>query len=760
MYFNMSFRNGLVLLFSGLSILLHAQTFSRYEIPVKHDGEFLAQPWVGGLNTPQFLAADLNRDQVQDLVVFDRVGDKVLTFLNLGTPGESSYIYAPEYAGNFPPITDYMVLRDYNKDGAADIFCASIPQGSQEMQVFTGYYEGNVLKFRPYIFHYPNCFACVPEQIWLPSESQPGLWENLNISKADYPDVDDIDGDGDLDIITFAATIGGHVWWIKNTSKELGLPLDSLRFRLADDCWGRFYESGVLPCINDLSPSPTGCVNGLTNGGIGGVRHPGSTVMVYDQEGDGDKEIVLGDISFACLNMMTNGGTPSNAWMNAQDTGFPSYNAPVDISIFPAAFYLDLDNDGKKDMIAAPNNETIGEDQKNAWFYKNTASSGHNFQLQTRSFLVQDMIDHGTGTHPTFADVNADGLMDLVVGTYGYFLAANASSTNARLYLYLNTGTATQPQFELSNSDWLQMSQFAPDNFEFSPTFGDLDGDGDLDLLIGNDIGSFFYQRNIAGPGQPMQFQLDTDAMWITMDVNGQVSTPTIFDLDGDGLKDIIAGERLGFINFFKNIGLPGAPKFNLVPTVENVGSIDTRQPNQFLGFSAPTVWQTPDGPMLVAGTQGGHYEAYVGIQPNSTAAQLLTETLGNLDDGLRSHPAFADLDADGQLEMLTGNARGGLSLYKTNLQDYTVATNNPAAEKIVLRATPNPANNWTRIEGLPEQPAQWQLFDTFGRLIAEGQTNGENALTLRLEKQVGGLYFFNVRYANGSAALRLMLDF
>ena len=760
MYFIMVFRNGLVLLFTALSFWLQAQTFSRYNIPVKQDGEFLAQPWVGGLNTPQFLPADLNRDQVQDLVVFDRVGDKVLTFLNLGTPGESSYVFAPEYADNFPPITDYMVLRDYNKDGAADIFCASIPQGTQEMQVFTGYYEGDVLKFRPYLFHYPNCFACVPEQIWLPSESQPGLWENLNISKADYPDIDDIDGDGDLDIVTFAATIGGHMWWIKNHSKELGLPLDSLRFRLADDCWGRFYESGFLPCVNDLSPGPTGCVNGLSSGGNGGVRHPGSTVMVYDQDGDGDKEVVLGDISFPCLNMMTNGGTPSNAWMNAQDTAFPSYNVPVNIPIFPAAFYLDLDNDGKKDLMVAPNNETIGEDQKNAWFFKNTASSGHNFQLQTRSFLGQDMVDHGTGTHPTFADVNADGLMDLIVGTYGYYLSSNSSSTNARLYLYLNTGTATQPRFELSDPDWLQMSQFAPDVFEYSPTFGDLDSDGDLDLLIGNDIGSFFFHRNTAGPGQPMQFQLDTDPLWITMDVNGQVSTPAIFDLDGDGLNDIIAGERLGFINFFKNIGIQGAPKFNLVPTVENVGGIDTRQPNQFLGFSAPVVWQTPDGPMLVAGTQGGHYEAYLGIQTNSNAAQLLTESLGNLDDGLRSHPAFADLDADGRLEMLTGNARGGLSLYKTNLQDYTVAINNPTAEKIVLRAMPNPANNWTRIEGLPEGPAQWQLFDAFGRLIAEGQTGGEIAITLRLEKQVGGLYFFNVKHAKGSAVLRLMMDF
>lgn len=735
-------------LLPGISILnAQNQMFQRLSYPVIQNGKVLEYPFAGGLNAPQFSAADLNNDQIEDLVIFDRSGDVFQTFLNEGLAGQISYRFAPEYACNFPPLLDYVLFRDYNKDGAPDIFCASLPVGTQEVQVYRGYYDNNMLKFEPVSFTYPGCTTCNPSFIYYPS-TIPGFWNNLFIADTDIPAVDDIDGDGDLDILTFDGAAGGHVFMAENMSVEMGFGTDSLIFRVTDRCWGRFYESGLTLCSNCLSPAPDTCVTCFT-GGSGTVedrgdnRHPGSTLMTYDEDGDGDKEIVLGDISFTCLNMMTNGGTPDVAWMTAQDDNFPSYDTPADVFIFPAAFYLDLNNDGRKDMIVSPNNKFSNEDRNGVWFYHNTATNGHHFELETKRLFVGEMVDVGSASHPVLVDVDADGLLDLVVSNYGYYTPGNAQ--NASLYLYRNTGTATAPQFTLEDTDWLGLSDFTPNDFDFYPAFGDLDADGDADLLIGSNGGALYYYRNTAGPGQPMQFQRDFNVMWVTLDI-GSYSTPAIVDLDSDGLMDIVMGERSGNLNFFRNIGAPDNPVFNATPTFTKLGAVDTRAPFSDVGFSVPVFIAQPNGALLlVTGAQDGHLEAYTNVVASESPYTVVSERWGNVDDGNRSAPTFGDLDGDGILEMITGNLRGGLSLYKTQLVDCTTSTH--TADRPVLprpRLSPNPARQWVRVEWPSDEPVQWQAFDLLGRRVARGEAPG-GAFTVPVHQWEAGTYFLEL---------------
>ena len=93
--------------------------------------------WVGGLDYAQFSNIDLNFDGTEDLFVFDRSNNKVLTFIQGVSTGNPNWLYAPAYESKFPqymnhfnPYEDeqflfsWVLLVDYNCDGKKDIFAA------------------------------------------------------------------------------------------------------------------------------------------------------------------------------------------------------------------------------------------------------------------------------------------------------------------------------------------------------------------------------------------------------------------------------------------------------------------------------------------------------------------------------------------------------------------------------------------------------------------------------------------------------------
>lgn len=763
------FALALVALFLANPLLAQTpQMFERFSAPVKVNGNDLKYPFAGGLNAPQFSQADLDHDQIQDMVLFDRVGNVVLTFINEGSAGSPNYVFRQEYACNFPAgLTDWILLRDFDQDGAMDIFCAALSISSQEIQVFKGYYDGHGLKFAPHLFTYPpTCSSCNPLYIFYP-DNNPAFWNNFPVNRGDIPSIDDIDGDGDLDIVAFIAGTSTSLTMLKNVSVENGQPLSKPSYEVYDHCWGDFFENGMERCHAQLSCHPDTCYLNCSFQSPAvaedrdGNRHPGATVTTYDHENDGDKDLLLGNISYPCIDMMSNGGTNQNAWMTAQDTAFPSNHVPVDLNSFPATYYLDYNADGKKDLIVALNNPTSGEDRTSVWYYKNTAPipGQHNFELQTKTLFIGDMMDGGTVAHPAIVDVNADGLLDLVVGNYGYYTYINSQGTftNSRLFLFLNTGTAEAPAFELADSDWAGLSEFAPLDYDFSPTFGDIDGDGDLDLLVGNNIGGVYCYRNTAGPGQPITPVYDTDPMWLAMDVIGSVSAPIIYDLDHDGLQDLLVGERTGNINFYKNNGSSSQPVYTASPTLQKIGQIDTRIPPEVVGMSTPAIIQTNDGPIIITGAQRGHLEAYYLQGATQDTFPAISLTWGNIDEGNRSHPAFADLNNDGYLDMVIGNQRGGLALYKTEMVDCSIPLSSVTPKVQELNIRPNPARSWARVDWPVHASIRWQAYNTLGQLMAEGQTETD-VINIDVKNWTPGIYILQAEAAGKLATGRLVV--
>ena len=158
--------------------------------------------------------------------------------------------------------------------------------------------------------------------------------------------------------------------------------------------------------------------------------------------------------------------------------------------------------------------------------------------FRSTDFLQNEMLETGQGACPVFFDYNADGLMDIVVahGVYD----AGIPGIVSRLSLYKNTGTATAPAFQLMDEDYASLSNYNL-FFPIAATFGDLDGDGDQDMIIGDFAGNIHYFNNSAGPGNTASFLLTTP-VYMGIDV-GNNATPQLVDLDNDGLLDLVIGK-------------------------------------------------------------------------------------------------------------------------------------------------------------------------------------------------------------------------
>ena len=190
--------------------------------------------------------------------------------------------------------------------------------------------------------------------------------------------------------------------------------------------------------------------------------------------------------------------------------------------------------------------------------------------------------------------------------------------------------------------------------FHYAPAPGDLDGDGDLDMLLGTWNDGVLYLRNEGTPQSPEWVQDTTATVRLP---RGGNATPALIDIDADGDLDLFVGEASGEVNFFRNVGSAQAPAFELV--TESFLELDAgrRSIPAFADIDA-------DGDMdLFIGAEDGTVRLW---RNTGTATEFSFEEdpAAALDLHSMASPAFADLDGDGVLELIAGGLGGGLVYY------------------------------------------------------------------------------------------------
>lgn len=692
-------------LFLFLPGLVSAQFLYEIDqsIPVTGQGNILLKnPWGGGLNAVQVNTLDLNHDTKEDLVIFERMGNLVLTFLQQ----DGEYVYAPEYEVFFPAgITNWLLLRDFNGDGRKDVFTGD----ALGVKVYLNTTQpGEMVSWKPFSFF--NNGVKGPLLLTKKTTKVP-----LQMSYDDLPSIADADGDGDLDIFAMDFPGASKIEFHRNFSMERYGSLDSLDFeRVSNSSTG---WAGVRECgCGEFAFNNSVCNTGARENHAGG-----KSLFALDADADGDLDMLFAEAACDQLFLFENESGNADPNLAVINSAVP-YPEAFSMVNFPSAYQEDVTFDGVKDLIVSPNLFFREFDETNfkrsVWLYTNAGTNAApSFEETTRNFLQGDMIDVGDNAVPAFFDVDNDGDQDMFIGCY-----RNPNLGAASVYFFKNTGTPTEPSFELVTDDYRTLSALGHVNIK--PKFADMNGDTKIDFVYSAQTGTTTQLYYILNTGTT------------AADFSGAVIIPgfgvswreediTPVDVNLDGLQDLIVGRLGGALDYWKNTGTVVSPVFTL-------------QQENYLNLSSTVLRQTPsvatgdlnnDGKdELIYGDQTGKITLISNFREAADASGSITEIVYNpaLNDytaqnmGGRTWPAIANLYGFSKTEIVAGNILGGIHILKNKYPTTGVAEEK--AEP-VIKVYPNPVSSHQMLTIEVDAPAELQIFSVLGQAAGQPVT-------------------------------------
>jgi len=403
-----------------------------------------------------------------------------------------------------------------------------------------------------------------------------------------------------------------------------------------------------------------------------------SAPFIFDLDEDGKKDLLIGD-------------DPGNVWFfkNVSSDDTPAFNYGfrmsvgsqavtgtatnfIDVGQFATPQVVDWTGDGVKDLI-------IGNGEGNVYLFKGIVTTGTQTQglipLPGNRILVFEPgkkiqasnldIDVGQRSAPLVIDWNKDGGLDLVIGV-----------ECGSLDVFLNDTPYQPPQFSVSSK-----VQGPPSSLRIglysTPAIIDWDNDHRKDLLLGDEDGFVTLFLNSGTDKDPIftaGFELKvygTSAQIGTFTENidvGNFARPFPIDWDNDGKKDLIVGNNLGQVIFFRNIGSDNAPLF-APGVVIQAGSPSST--NLDVGDNAAPVvvdWDNDGRKDLIIGNKEGCLFLYLNTgkdeAPVFGSSTKLTTPSSDIDVGEFAVPFVVDYNGDHKKDVVVGDSDGYISTF------------------------------------------------------------------------------------------------
>ena len=557
------------------------------------DGSPMDLALLGGLNVPRPQFVDIDGDGDDDLFLQEVTGD-LMFFEHIREEGASRFVWKTnQFAGI--DIGEWSRFYDMDEDGDFDLL-------AEKQFSYVTYYE-NVGDAAQYEF------------VALEDSLRDYNGDPLFADRQNIPNLTDIDCDGLIDL--FVGRVEGTVMRYEAVAKvEDGPPV----FRLLDS---RFEDIEIV-------------------GQIGGSLHGANTLAFTDIDLDGDQDLFWGDFFEPSLLLIENTGTCRNPNLRSDPAPFPP-QAPVSTSGYNAPAFTDLNGDGDKDMFMGVLGGAFNPNLTAADNFYYFANNEGVYEQQTTRYLKN--VDIGRESLPVFVDMDADGDQDLILSNK----IEQESFDQGRSYYFENQGTASEPVFKRIRS-----FDFEP-AYHYDPAFGDLDGDGDLDAIIGTwsqGMGLYINQGSSTSPDLKAE---NTSYLKLT---RGSNSTPALADIDADGDLDLFVGEASGTINFYLNEGSPSSANFTLVSDKYLDIDIGRRSVPELVDVDADG-----DYDMLI----GKESPGVVFYRNNGTPQEpdFVEESSFDVAVPALSTPTMVDIDADGDLDFFSGGDGGGLLFYR-----------------------------------------------------------------------------------------------
>ncbi|MFD2201530.1 T9SS type A sorting domain-containing protein [Shivajiella indica] len=431
-------------------------TFDQSSI-IKVDSKEIPIPFGIGINAAQFNEMDANGDGLEELIVWDINSRRTMVFKVL----ENGFEFIPEMSYYFPSdAAGFLVLADFDGDGRKDLFTSS-PFGIKAYRNVT-----------PTASPYPRWEVA---QNFLRLDNGSNVQANL----LDIPLIMDVDGDGDLDIVTFNFVAGDYLEFYKNTSVERkGVP-DIDGFAFPESRWGKFEF-----CTCDSFSFGLTCAGLPINQSMESeednfrIEHAGGHSILYaDFNEDGVFDLLLGQDECSTLYYLPNKGSNAVPLFEDYSTLLPGYGPLPEFPIFHASFLW------KNDLLVSSNSSTIAG-IFNADYAENIFRIPPG-QGNQSSFLQSELLDLGENTRPFFKGFKNSG---------GLILTANSMLDNKVLGIAYRF-EVSENTWELKEKDFLNLSALDFTDlqyFEYQNTLGQ-----NTFWVTGVDTVNFSLQRRI-----------------------------------------------------------------------------------------------------------------------------------------------------------------------------------------------------------------------------------------------------------------------